>query len=143
MYNQVTHYLPESYAKITPREQEIANKVIQDPYQFLLTQEQINAALGGKKGFTMELIGMTFGILLPIPFHKALERSVLFGRFNLYGLVAVSTFAFLGQRFMRKRATKWFGDRDALTAHYLAYNFVKGNNRYEGRKVLKKKPFMY
>ena len=98
--------------------------------------------MGGTKGFVMELVGMTFGLMFSIPFVPV-NNALTCGRFSLYGLVGVGAFAFMGQRYMRKKAIRWFGDKDALTAHYLAYNFVKGNNRYEGRKALKKKPFMY
>lgn len=143
MSNQTIYYLPRSFAKITARDQEIANQVIKDPYQYLLTQKQINLAYGGPVGFTMELFGILAGFAAGSYFNLEINASLRRGKFSLYGLIGIGVFGFLGQRFFRNRAINWFGDRDALTAHFYAYNFVKGNNRYEGRRALKKKPFMY
>ena len=36
-----------------------------------------------------------------------------------------------------------FGNSTALYNHWVAYNFVKSNNRWEGRRILKKAPLMY
>ena len=143
MYNQVTRYLPESYGRIKSKDQEIANKVIENPYAFLLTQKEVNEAMGGKIGFSMELLGISFGIWLPIHVNARINSCITRGSFTMRALGTLGIFMFLSQRFFRNRAINWFGDRNALTAHNLAYYYVKGNNRYEGRKVLTKKPFMY
>ena len=36
-----------------------------------------------------------------------------------------------------------FGDKQKLHAHWMAYQYVKTCNRYEGRQILKKKPMFY
>lgn len=36
--------------------------------------------------------------------------------------------------------TRTFGDHKAVHNHWMAYTFVKAQNRYEGRRILSKAP---
>ena len=49
----------------------------------------------------------------------------------------------IGYQSSRYLAINQFGDKKAWRNHWVAYNYVKSGNRWEGRMILKKGPMTY
>ena len=117
-----------------------ADQIVQSPDRYLLSQDQLFEATGGwgTFGLTMGLAGGMFAatVLLRPSMAAHLGRGQL--RAMEWGCLASS--AFFGGCVGQQMGIQSFGDSTAYSNHWMAYAFVKTQNRYVGGSVLGNEP---
>lgn len=120
-----------------------ADQIIAAPDRFLLNQEDLFAAQGGMMtvGLSLGLVGMgTLAIFAGAPRTLHHFKNGQLGAYEFACLFASSTFWYnVGQYF----GVQSFGDRQAVSNHWMAYTWIKSQNRYLGPYVLHRKPMYY
>ncbi len=117
-----------------------ADEIIAQPDKHLLNQQQIFAAQGGYSTVGLALGAVTFGTLALFAASPRMATHFKNGSlsFNEWVCLGSSTLFWYG-------SASWvghrsFGDANKLHNHWMAYTFVKAQNRFEGRRLLTNKP---
>lgn len=120
-----------------------ADDIIASPDRFLLSQSQLFDAEGGWStfGLTMGLAGVGAAAALMLKPGMAAH----FGRGQLnameWGMLGSATWfgGFVGHH----AGVQFFGNTRSYRDHWMAYTFIKTQNRYIGGSVLTKPPMYY
>ena len=117
-----------------------ADQIIESPDRFLLNKEELFTAEGGWGTFalTMGLAGAGAAALMVTRPGMAAH----FGRGQLKAMdwLMLSGTAFAGGCVGNNLGIQAFGDWSAYSNHWMAYTFVKTQNRYIGGSVLTNAP---
>lgn len=117
-----------------------ADIIIRQPDRFLLNQEQVFAAGGGwtQVALSLGLAGVsTIAVFAMCPRTASHFRNGQCSAkewFTILGAGAASYW--VGQEVGRRA----FGDQSAWQRHWMAYTWIKAQNRFEGRRILSKAP---
>ena len=129
----------------TPSEENnAADEILVAPERHLLTQAQLYNAEGGNAGFALQIFGLLFGAASV--FASSSRMTTYWGRNaslkwqEWLCLGGASSLGYFGGSVVSLHT---FGDAAAYRNHWVAYNFVKSQNRWEGRQILKKAPMNY
>ena len=120
-----------------------ADEIIEAPEKHLLTQAQLFEASGGHVGLLAQAgvvaLGVA-GVFAASPRMVSYLRSGSLRKMEWACLVGTGlSFNYLGEYLSRT----FFGNPTAYWNHWAAYGFVKSCNRWEGRQILKNRPFAY
>ena len=120
-----------------------ADEIINAPDRHLMSQAQLFEAEGGMVTLMFQL-GMTVAgagaacAMNPRMLNYFKNGQLRFAEWAVLG--GMSTFGYIaGQRV----GTMAFGNNQAVHNHWMAYSFVKSQNRFEGRQILSKAPSYY
>lgn len=117
-----------------------ADEIIAAPDRYLLPQAQFFAAQGGWStvALTWATVGLgTLAVFAGSPRTAAHFRTGAMG-FNEWACLWASGATWYCAA--QLTGVHVFGDAQAVKNHWMAYTFVKANNRFEGRRILTKKP---
>lgn len=117
-----------------------ADQIVESPDRFLLSQEELFEATGGwgTFGLTMGLAGASFaGLLLGRP-----GMAAHFGRGQLRAMEwgMLGSASFVGGCIGQQMGIQSLGDSTRYNNHWMAYMFVKTQNRYIGGSTLGNEP---
>ena len=121
-----------------------ADEIIAHPESHLLTQAQLYNAEGGNAGFALQMFGLVLGVTSV--FASSSRMTTYWGRnasLKWQEWLCLGGAGFLGLQAGNFVSLNSFGNPTAYNNHWLAYNFVKSQNRWEGRQILKKAPSNY
>ena len=120
-----------------------ADEIIAQPDRFLMNQASLFEAEGGSMSLMFQL-GMTLAgagaacAINPRMLNYFKNGQLRFMEWALLGGASGAGYV-AGQRV----GTMAFGDAQAVHNHWMAYTFVKSQNRFEGRHILCKAPGYY
>ena len=120
-----------------------ADQIIEDPSRHLLSQEELFDATGGYGTF-----GLSMGLAAAGAAAVLLSRPGMAGHFGRGQLKAfewalVGSGAFLGGFAGEQMGIMTLGDSQRYDNHWMAYMFVKTQNRYMVGSTLKNAPKWY
>ena len=121
-------------------ENDAADNIIRQPDRYLLNQEQLFSANGGLQTVAMSLGLASTGVMLAFATSRRMGSHFRNGQCTFRDWATILSggvgFYCAGQ-FVGRRT---FGDVNAWHNHWMAYTFVKAQNRYEGRRILTNTP---
>ena len=120
---------------------DIADEIINQPDAHLLSQEELVAAEGGINTLAFSLGFAAFGALAVFGANPRVAAHLKNGNLNFYEWLALGGATTFGYWAGHHAGVAAFGDPVKYQAHWMAYTFVKAQNRYEGRYILSKAPF--
>lgn len=122
---------------------DVADQVIEQPDRHLLSQAELLEAQGGMLtvALSVGLLGLgTLGIFAGSPKVLSHFRSGQLGAYEFACLFSSGIFWYSAGNVLGK--TIW-GDANRVRNHWLAYTWIKSQNRYYGPYVLHKAPMYY
>lgn len=117
-----------------------ADEIIRTPDRHLLSQEALFNAQGGWATVGLSLGLTAFGTLLVFGGSPRTSAHWRMGNCSFQEwacLLSSGVFWYCGGQMLGNRV---FGEHQRLRNHWMAYTFVKSQNRYEGRRILTKAP---
>ena len=120
-----------------------ADEIVNQPDRYLMNQEQLFAAEGGATTLMFQM-AMTFAgagvacAVNPRMLNYFKNGQLRFMEWAILGGASATGYV-AGQRV----GTFAFGDNQAVQNHWMAYTFVKSQNRFEGRNILASAPSYY
>ena len=134
------HPFYASHADSLSESNDAADQIIESPDRFLLNQEEVFNAQGGYQTLALALFGGALG--MATVFGSSARMATYFKNGQLKAaewlcLGGAATIGYTGGNFIGVSA---FGESQRLHNHWMAYHFVKTQNRYEGYNVLSKAP---
>ena len=117
-----------------------ADEIIAQPDRHVLSQNDLFAAQGGFNtvGLALAATAMgTFAIFAGAPRTAAHFRA---GNMTFYEWACIGTSALFWYGSASMAGPMAFGDSQKVRNHWMAYTYIKAQNRYEGRRILTKKP---
>ena len=117
-----------------------ADEIIAQPDRHLLSQADLFSAQGGWNTVGASLVATalgTFAVLAGSPRTASHLRS---GSLTFLEWTCLGTSAMFWYGSANMAGTMAFGDSQKVRNHWMAYTFVKSQNRFEGRRSLTKKP---
>ena len=120
-----------------------ADEIINHSEKHLLTQTQLLAAEGGLRGLLVQVgfVGLGLGTLFLC--QSKLFRYLQNTQLRALEWGALGLTGFVSYRVGYNMGARWFGERQKVKNHWMAYFYVKQLNRFEGRQILSKSPFTY
>ena len=113
-----------------------ADEIIETPDKHLLTQDALFEAEGGYNTFALQM-GLAFtGFAAAAIVNPRLVSYLRNGQLRFYEWAAISAGTSAGYLIGGHVGTKVLGDQQVVTNHWLAYTFVKEQNRMVGRRIL-------
>ncbi|CDW72799.1 UNKNOWN [Stylonychia lemnae] len=120
-----------------------ADEIISQPDKHLLTQQEIFQAEGGLAGLAIQASSVTVGLVGLFALRPRLLSYLKNGQLRPLEWLTLGSTAFVSYHIGHQIGSVVAGDAQRLQNHWMAYYFVKQNNRFEGRQILSKKPGMY
>ena len=120
-----------------------AEEIIATPDKHLLTQSEIFNAEGGYLGLAVQAGAVGVGLAALFSVRPLLLTYLKNGQLKPMEWLAVGGSAFASYHVGHYFGVMAAGDKQKLQNHWMAYYFVKQNNRFEGRQILSKKPMTY
>ena len=119
---------------------ESADEIIASPDRFLLSQSDLFDAEGGWSTFALTM-GLALGGVVAVGAMNPRAMSYLQSgqlKFREWSMLGGAAFAggFVGNQI----GINAFGNQRRYHDHWMAYTFVKSQNRYEGRQILGNAP---
>lgn len=117
-----------------------ADEIVQHPDRHLMSQEQLFEAQGGFSTVALALGAVTLGTLAVFAGAPRTASHFRNGQSNFAEWLCLGSsaaFWYLGASWVGQKS---FGDARKVHNHWMAYTFVKSQNRYEGRRILTKTP---
>eukprot|EP00356_Strombidium_inclinatum_P011789 CAMPEP_0170491800 /NCGR_PEP_ID=MMETSP0208-20121228/11263_1 /TAXON_ID=197538 /ORGANISM="Strombidium inclinatum, Strain S3" /LENGTH=150 /DNA_ID=CAMNT_0010767435 /DNA_START=11 /DNA_END=463 /DNA_ORIENTATION=- len=117
-----------------------ADEIILSPERHLLTQSQLLEAQGGSIGLAVQMLGFLVGV------GSVFQASPRITQYWKMGAMRYTEWATLGGAgtagywIGHSLSVNYMGQPDKVRNHWVAYNFVKSQNRWEGRHILGKAP---
>ena len=121
----------------------VADVIINTPEKYLLSQGDLYRAEGGNSGFALQVLGLALGVgavFAASPRYTAYWRNASL-KWTEWSCILGA--GFVGYRTAHYVSVNALGDARAYQNHWMAYNFVKSCNRWEGRQILTKRPGNY
>lgn len=125
---------------LTNASNDAADEIIAQPDRHLLNQQDLFAAQGGFNTVGIALgatLFGTFAIFALAPRTASHFRNGQSGFLEWICLGTSAAFWYGSATFVGQRA---FGEHQKVQNHWMAYAFVKSQNRFEGRRVLTNAP---
>ena len=120
-----------------------ADEIIAMPDRHLLSQAQLFEVEGGWSTFALTVGLGLFGAAAVLGTNARLSTYPGRGNLRFYEWLSLGSATFLGGFVGQNVGISTFGDRNRYNAHWMAYTFVKTQNRFEGRDILCNAPFYY
>ena len=113
-----------------------ADQIIESPDRFTLNQEELFTAEGGWStfGLTMGLAGA--GVAAAMVFRPSMAAHLGRGQLRAMEWMMLGGGAVAGGFVGNQMGIRTFGDVTAYDNHWMAYTFVKNQNRFVGGTVL-------
>ena len=120
-----------------------ADEIIASPDRHLLNKDELFAAEGGWSNFglTMALAGA--GAVAVLGMNPSMAGHLGRGQLRAMEWLMLGGAATVGGCVGHQVGIQAFGNRQAYTNHWMAYTFVKSQNRFIGGSVLTKPPMYY
>ena len=120
-----------------------ADEIIDYPEKHLMPQGEVFWAEGGPMGLLVQL-GVSSGGLAGLTWYKPhYVKYFMNAQLRPMEWFWITTTVYMGHKVGLWLGAAVFGDRQKLRSHWMAYAYVKSCNRYEGRRILAKKPMFY
>ena len=124
----------------TTASSEAADEIIERPDAHLLSQEGLFAAEGGYAALALQM-GFAFGgLAAACVVNPRMLTYFKHGQLRAHEWSMLSGATFASYYIGGDIATRATGDYQKVTNHWLAYTFVKEQNRFLGRSMLTKTP---
>ena len=120
-----------------------ADEIISNPEKHLLTQHEIFAAEGGVSGQAVQAGSVAIGLLALFTIRPRLLIYLKNAQLRPLEWLTIGTTALVSFNVGQHAGAFFVGDAQKLRNHWMAYYFVKQNNRFEGRQILSKAPKFY
>ena len=117
-----------------------ADEIIASPDRHLLNQEQLFQAQGGFNTVGLALAATVFGTLAVFAGAPRTASHFRNGQCNFNEWLCLGTSAVFWYGSASWVGQRSFGDHQRVRNHWMAYTFVKSQNRFQGRRVLAKAP---
>ena len=120
-----------------------ADEILETPERHLLTQSELYNAEGGNAGFAFQMLGLALGVgsvFAASPRYTAYWKNASL-RWTEWSCILGA--GLVGYRSAYYVSVNAMGNPDAYRNHWIAYNYVKSCNRWEGRQILTKRPGNY
>ena len=135
----LNQYYADGFEAVTASN-DAADEIIDSPDRHLLSQEELFAAQGGFTTVGLALGATAFGTLAI--FVGAPRTAAHFRTGNMtfleWACLGTSSLFWYGSASVAGQYA--FGDYQRVRNHWMAYTFVKSQNRFEGRRILTKAP---
>ena len=119
---------------------DFADEIISQPDRHLLSQSALFDAEGGWSTFGLAMGCAAAGAFTVCAASPRVAMHLKNGQLSFYEWLALggatSASFFVGNQ----AGISSFGDRQRYQNHWMAYTFVKAQNRFQGRRILTKKP---
>ena len=119
-----------------------ADEIIACPEKHLLTQSELFEAEGGAAGLAMQTAVVLLGIGAVFASSSRMGSYFAKGSLNRWEWLCLGGTAVSANWIGTQAGIAAFGDRFKYNNHWTAYGFIKSQNRWQGRTILKT-PFMY
>ena len=120
-----------------------ADEIINTPDKHLLTQSEVFWAEGGPVGLAVQLGVVGAGLAGLFSVRPKLLTYLKNAQLRPLEWLTIGAVAYVGHDIGVQAGATIAGDRQKLRNHWMAYYFVKANNRMEGRQILTKPPKFY
>eukprot|EP00347_Sterkiella_histriomuscorum_P001503 403371784 len=120
-----------------------ADDIISTPDKHLLTQAEVNQAEGGAAGLAVQAGTVVLGLSALFAVRPRYLTYLKNAQLRPLEWLAISGTAFASYHIGYELGARFTGDAQKLRNHWMAYYFVKQNNRFEGRQILTKPPKFY
>ena len=120
-----------------------ADEIIEAPDKHLLSQDELFDAEGGLNNLAVQL---TFGLVgtgIACAVNPRLISYFKNGQLRFYEWMTLGGATSAGYLLGHQIGLNAFGDKQRVTNHWVAYTFVKNQNRFEGRNILSYTPTYY
>ena len=124
----------------TSADNEAADRIISTPEKYLLSQENLFQAEGGNAGLAVQMLGLLVGVGSVFAMSPRMSSYWKTGSLRWMEWLCLFGAGSLGYIGARQVSVSTFGDYNAYHRHWMAYNYVKSCNRWEGRQILTKRP---
>ena len=120
---------------------DIADEIINQPDAHLLSQADLVQAEGGYNTLALSLGLAAVGALALFGANPRIASHLKNGNLSFYEWLALGGTTTVGYWTGHHAGVLTFGDVTKYQAHWMAYTFVKAQNRFEGRQLLSKAPY--
>ena len=117
--------------------------MVETPDKYLLTKEQLYQAEGGTPGMALQVFGVLLGVGSVFAASPRMSYYWKTGSLRWMEWLCLTGAASLGYATTNYAAINMLGNPVAFRSHWMAYSYVKSQNRWEGRQILGKPPMMY
>lgn len=118
-----------------------ADEIIAQPDSHLLSQSDLWEAEGGANTFALSLGVAAVGAFAAMGVNPRIGAHLKSGNLNFYEWLSLGGASAFGYYAGNALGVSSFGDANKVQAHWMAYTYVKAQNRYQGRNILGKTPY--
>lgn len=122
---------------------EAADGIIESPDRYLLSQKDLFVAEGGWGTFALTVGLGVAGAACLVAVRPQIGTYLAGGQLRAKEWALLGGATFVGGLAGQQIGIHSFGNKRAYHNHWMAYTYVKSMNRYDGKNVLSKAPFMY
>ena len=122
---------------------DVADEIINNADHYLLSQQELFAAQGGYNTVALAVGAAAFGTLAVFAGVPRTAAHFRTGSLNFSEWAMLSTSALFSYNAATWVGAQTFGNPHKSHSHWMAYTFVKAQNRFEGRRILNKTPRFY
>ena len=116
-----------------------ADEIIRSPDSHLLNQAELFKAEGGWNNVALT-VGLSAAFALGVfSANPRIFAHFKYGSMNFREWAMLGGAVYAGATIGRHAGVQAFGDYNKYQNHWIAYTFVKSQNRFEGRTILTKK----
>ena len=117
--------------------------IVDDPENFLLTQDDLFDAEGGYLGLALQLATMGGAFAALFTFRPSVYKYLMKGHMNFGEWAMLAGTGFLSYRLGYGLGYTLLGNSEKISNHYAAYYLQKNINRFDGRISLMKAPSQF
>lgn len=117
-----------------------ADEIISQPDKHLLSQDQLFAAQGGFSTIGLAIGASALATLAVFAASPRIGSHFRNGQLTHLEWVTIGSSAFASYAGATWIGQRTFGNHQKVTNHWIAYTFVKSQNRFLGRTILTNKP---
>lgn len=138
-FRDINQYYFAGYEKCTDAN-DAADEIIAAPDRHILDQSELFQAQGGWNTVGLSLAAASLGTLAVFAGSPRTAAHFRNGSLGFYEWACLLTSGVAWYGGAQMVGNRTFGDSQKLHNHWMAYTFVKAQNRFEGRRILTKKP---
>ena len=120
-----------------------ADEIIATPEKHLLSADGLYKAEGGGAGLALQAAVVLLGVGSVFATSSRMSAYWRTGSLNRFEWFCLGGTAVSAHYLSHQMGIRLFGDRRAYNNHWVAYGFIKSQNRWQGRQILSKAPMMY
>lgn len=117
-----------------------ADAVVVSPDRFLLSQADLFTAEGGWQTFGLTLLAGAAGAAVAMTARPSMAAHLGRGQLIMFEWGLLSSGALAGGLVGQQVGISAFGNKSAYDAHWMAYSFVKAQNRFIHKNALANAP---